>query len=1702
MTQKDPLHSPTDPTQPPINPPGAPQQQPPAPAPAPRKRRWLRRTLYVMGGLLILLLILLLLVPTIASMGFVRSIVVGKVNDNLNGKVQIADWSIGWTGGIKVDGIKVFDNQNRQILEVPHVSTQLSLVNALKGKYDIGDTVIQGLDFNAIRYPDGTLNFAKLAKPGAKSSDKTEPAPKTSPAPNTSSAPKESKLPEVHGQLRLVDCRGTIENISRDPATNQERHDQVKISSLKGDIKIPDLNQSITNSIQVVEQVNNGPAGTLDLSGQALIAKNNVQLPIDQMDVSQKVGLTNIDLASLAFALPPTITTLQGMTNGGIDLSLKPGQPATVQGEIKSQKFKLGGPILSGDTYVANAAVITIPKTTVDMSSGFGGDFNLYRIRIGDGSTQGITIALTNPSAGGKTSQSSVKLIVDTTAGALNNLAANKAPGTNGLIKAEIDVDLVPLAQMVPHVMHMWEGSKLDSGRLAETLEVRLDPKQANLAQMLNVSPITGENPDHKKISIDPISLSLKAIDRGGLAGKLPDLHDITLNLTTNKDPQAGWATVNLSAATLSSLKGTIHADLQRAQAEVGQLMDTGDLKLGGTLDVALDSKGDLIEEVKPGQTIQAAISANVKGRNLIVDGLKDKPPIKEPALDVTLTANLERGSNGFVQAIRDLNTKILAGNEAKPSINATVSGNLALAPQTAGAAQQQAVQYAIYVDLPEMQKEFGAFLSQLSDAHLQFTGGMLGVSGAATYDGKKATAQPQINLTNIVLEKDNTRRVLDKYNLELKAPLTYDADDKATTITVSNLLIGDNTGMLRLENANNQPINLVMGKDGRLQPNLGLHIISIDLKQLNDLLQSMSAQAVATTEEGATLKGGVLTGTANVTSGNHQINVVGDLSLAGLTVAAPQSQGLQNEQIKLTLNVKAADDFSTANVDSLDASSSFLNAHVGDTSVVLKQPAPAAGAPAPSPLDMLRKASAKVEVPSLAKLQSLMDAFSAPPAAGAPKPTKLAGGNLTLTLNAGRDGNKLNIVPNLSIKNLVLRKPDAASKTGSTDITATDITLAANVKSIENNQIQLTGNGGITGLTIPADGAEGLKNEQVKLVMDIRAPEDFSAANIASLDAIGSFLNAHVGDTQLVLKQGTGADAQSATPLDMLRKATAKVDVPSLAKLQLVMDAFSPPPAGVMAVQPQPVVQPSQRRGRQPARAVPQPQPKPAEEATKPPTKLTGGSATIILSATRQGDKLTILPNLAARNVVMKQGDKEEPVGNVDVTATELSLLLNPPPKTPAPSAKKPATTQPQEPSIMDQVKELKIVQLTARLTGVELAVNGSIVDLASTRTFQGMGADLTYDAPKLWQLLVPILFDKESQAKWKDAKVAGSYKKHINIAGSYPTTLPAGQQPITLVAASGGITLDQFEAQGATLAKLDVPFNLQGGVFSTTYAGRPAGQNLPSPAQLNGGSVDLGGCAVDMTGPHMLLNIPTGKMLFHNVSLNPTFAQLFGDWINNPMFVTANQAAGIMDITINRCQNLPLDDTVTKQVPSNQGVLDATIKMTRVQLGNDTLQKLSDSLASSRMFGNQTLAVKSLQGEIPNLHVTIDHGVTRQDMTMTFGEGKRPLHLAGDVTMATRNMNMTLDLPFELFGIKNDKNLTALGIDRISLPLTGNVAAPQFDLGKALMQNAPQNILQGLLNPRKNNNAQPASQPAEEDPFAALRDALNKNKKEKDKN
>ncbi|HEX3355709.1 MAG TPA: hypothetical protein VHS31_01915 [Tepidisphaeraceae bacterium] len=153
------------------------------PKPKKRGRKWMKIAI----GIVVAILLLILLLPTIAGFGFVRSIVVGKINQGMDGKVEIDDWSLGWFSGTTVRGVRVFDVGGTKILGLDKLTTELSFLDAIRGKIDLGKTNIDGIECN--------LNFKESEK--GKSGSKKESA-----KPQVEGKPIE--IPNVNGNITLT----------------------------------------------------------------------------------------------------------------------------------------------------------------------------------------------------------------------------------------------------------------------------------------------------------------------------------------------------------------------------------------------------------------------------------------------------------------------------------------------------------------------------------------------------------------------------------------------------------------------------------------------------------------------------------------------------------------------------------------------------------------------------------------------------------------------------------------------------------------------------------------------------------------------------------------------------------------------------------------------------------------------------------------------------------------------------------------------------------------------------------------------------------------------------------------------------------------------------------------------------------------------------------------------------------------------------------------------------------------------------------------------------------------------------------------------------------------------------------------------------------------------------------------------------------
>jgi hypothetical protein len=353
-----------------------------------------------------------------------------------------------------------------------------------------------------------------------------------------------------------------------------------------------------------------------------------------------------------------------------------------------------------------------------------------------------------------------------------------------------------------------------------------------------------------------------------------------------------------------------------------------------------------------------------------------------------------------------------------------------------------------------------------------------------------------------------------------------------------------------------------------------------------------------------------------------------------------------------------------------------------------------------------------------------------------------------------------------------------------------------------------------------------------------------------------------------------------------------------------------------------------------------------------------------------------------------------------------------------------------------------------------LKVAARGTIADLTGTRTMQGVSADLHYDASGLWKLIYATL-SAEQQKSYADVKVTGAVARHFLVAGGYPANQPfnVAVQSLTV---QGGIAIATFEGKGMSIANLDLPLSLHGGLFFVAE---------PTPATMNNGTLSLNGTTVDLSDPHQRLSIPDSTALLNKIDLNAVFLQFAEGWINNPLLIGADKAAGVLSLTIDHCNRLPTDDLLKSTAPENDGTCHMHMVLGKVQIGSPTLEKISNGLAPILGKG---IIVNQLQGEIPNYTVNVAKGIMTSDMTMNLTDKKRPLHLNGTVALASQKVNMTLDLPTALFGGEKGPLSQALG-DNLQIPITGTVDHPNFDMKSIVQKNLLHgggvgNILKGI--------------------------------------
>ena len=425
--------------------------------------------------------------------------------------------------------------------------------------------------------------------------------------------------------------------------------------------------------------------------------------------------------------------------------------------------------------------------------------------------------------------------------------------------------------------------------------------------------------------------------------------------------------------------------------------------------------------------------------------------------------------------------------------------------------------------------------------------------------------------------------------------------------------------------------------------------------------------------------------------------------------------------------------------------------------------------------------------------------------------------------------------------------------------------------------------------------------------------------------------------------------------------------------------------------------------------------------------------------------------------------------------------LIVGPPAE---PIFREPAMVFTNDVSVNQQANTLIIGALGIDMQGskaISAMLRGRVLDYSAQRNFEDMRLALSYDANQLLQLILPLL-DPSTREQIKTLKVAGIVKdREFVISGNYPAEpVKVGarlRQPIEYAKASGSLYFDRVEYTSMPAERIEIPLHLSNGRLRTVYADRP--DQFGKPTAFSDGTLDLTGLELAFAGRHMRVTALRPKhQLLNNVVVSEQFVgQFLGG--THPLFAGATAVRGRVSVTIDKLENLPMDDGLINPTAKSEGEGTFRVSFTDFAIVNPLTRIFTTQLAGINLGPDGTLPAS-----IPEAEFRLVPGRAFSSLTMNVGQHTLGFR-NGEVRLAdNRIQSMMLVVPTQLVPRLRDQKFLA-AVPTLDIPLTGSLTAPQINIAGAatnLIQKHltnPENLLQLLDRDKK-----PAPKPAEKAP------------------
>lgn len=1695
---------------------GPPAGNTPEPPPPPKKKKR-RRLLKIVVAVIVIIVLLVILAPTILSTGVAREIIVGQINSSaLNGKLNIKDWSFGWTSGIRVEGVNLTDADNKHLVSAAEIDVPVSLLKAATGNIDLGNVTVSGVDVNAVLDRNGNLNILQAIKPSNK-------PPSNQP----------TRLPNIKGVIHLKQITGTFQD---DP-------DRMTVglgpeSPLNATITIRDINQPIEDTVDLGLQLQEKKLVKVKVSGTLSAIQNNL-VAVDHLAANQTIELSDGDLAPAAqvlraFGLKLNVT---GTISGKIAATVNTLDNISADVGINVADLSADGEELAGDTVAFQSVRLGLKASMVST----GGKNAAIKLDLP------ITA---QPSGSAQADQITVHADVPEdsllqTADVFKAIAARLTQGTSsaqsetiaiagaGNVKISADLNVANLVSQVPHLMHLEPGTALTSGRLTHETTITLADGQAVIASETHLKDFSGTNGGQ------PVRLSDIDTAAGvtAVGGSQPDLRNIKLSLSS------ALANIRGGGETLGKFDFQGTSDLKNVQRQMSQIIDLdamlhapagSHVSLGGTVAFHAHTDGDLTAADS-----NVAVGADFSATDVDIN-IPLRRQISEPKLTATIGGNLHHTAGQFVQAAHDLAIAIQS-----PAINFQALTDVNIGGKFGVSIPSFAISQGT-IDLRLLQEEFGGALSllvpppdageqpniaqRIADNSVRIASGSITISGKGRFDqsgfGFQQPLEIQAKPTDLtVADELGTVRTAHVPPMSVVVSATGSVSGQ-NVATVKNLTLTTTVGtqqspLFDLEFSS----DVTVAGDGSVSvPRMELSKCQADLPALQSafgplLLLVIPAPAAASATAQPSIAQAIAQDVLICTSGKLTASMTGSYDGTTCTISQPLAVSIADLSLQQsgggpssapindqTLAAAIGGSVSLSN-GNIHADLHTLSLQLGDLLKIEGDPqAPLDVALSPTGT-LAASGSVRLAGADLPKLLQVAAMVLPPQQMASLK--QLSSGNVSGTINLQRAADATAVSADISVKALTVGQ---ILNDETVHLTA-GATLAGDMSSIHDGSVEIDTSFArkisIADGQIVLQARRGDRLVPVGLLDKVQsARAEVDDLDLAKVDALVNLLFAQAaapapGEKVIVIvppPQVTSGVATLKANISRSGNATT-ADISDVVVHNLAMKMGNNNCAWSNDITAQLSAEVETREdstGQMPLM-----------------DQLAGASVTSLSVDTGIGttvgladQKPIVVSNLsdpanmsvqggisidgeiapAARMAEAFSGAKpnsfpcsghfhlDESVAKVASqprlhilgggAITTFAVLGQPPDS----GALAPIAFSEDKISIgnpldfdfqtfsviIDRANPIAISLESTGALGVQ--VTGTVNDVILTRRISDdnpVAVQLTYDLAKLWKIVKPLLPPSQQQSL-ADLKISGQQQRTFTVSGSYPADKPFNDA-VAMIRVGGFFTVDNLSTQGITIQNLDVPLGMKDGVLRTVYPDQPEGQNAPKPATCNQGTLDIGVLSVDLRSDPMTLTMegtdPSQPHdILRDVSLNPTMAKTFVGKILN------NPAF----VNANESRGLLSVSVLQLQhIPLSGLVLQSSPQnqgFAEVRYSVRELQIGSELLA---VFGNS-----SVSAQIDNADVKVQNGRVTEDTTLMIDQDK-PLRFAGVVVLASEQFApMTAYIPSALFARLVPAEARGYVPDQVIVPLEGDMNHPKLKLDKAIAETIKKGIGQAIFN------------------------------------